>query len=404
MAFNPAEASPIVVVGGGFGGLTAALALSQHHPRPPIVLIEPQDHFVFLPLLYELLSEEMQPWEVVSSYPELVSERGISLLKEQVLKINRIDQHLTTSSGIRINYSQLVLSTGSVPADFDIPGVKDHAMTFHRLEDIAPLRKLVKTLQREAKRNVERQPAVVIIGAGPTGVELACKLADLLKGIAELHLIEMADSILATSKAFNRQQALKALKARHVHLHLQTSVEEITADHVVCNKSQAQTINTPIDISQETSPCFKLIHAGVIWTAGTKPVTPIIEPPIELIQGRLLVDESLQVIDMGQVVALGDASTCPEHSWPRTAQVALQQGKAAAGTVMAMRRKTAAKPFEFKDLGEMLSLGIGEATLTGLGVTLSGHLAFKLRRIAYLARMPGFSKGLLSAGAWFIKP
>ena len=395
MVPNPVESSPVVVVGGGFGGLTTALALSHCHPRPAIVLIEPQRQFVFLPLLYELLSGEMHPWEVASSYEELLSDRGIAILKERVVQINATDQTLTTNSGLKIAYAQLVLSTGSKPADFSIPGVQQHALSFHRLEDVEPLRQRIRDLKQESRPAGAESPALVIVGAGPTGVELACKLADLLKGAAQLHLIELAERVLPQAKAFNRQQAERALQSHDVRLHLGTSVLQITPEDVICQRLPQE--------SSATAAVFRLTHAGVIWAAGTRPVIPLIEPEPELINGRLPIDGTLQVTGLDQVVALGDASCHVEHPWPSTAQVALQQGQAAARTVMALRRQNTPEAFEFNDLGEMLSLGIGEATLTGLGVTLAGPLAFKLRRIAYLTRMPGLSQGLRSAGAWLIR-
>ena len=82
----------------------------------------------------------------------------------------------------------------------------------------------------------------------------------------------------------------------------------------------------------------------------------------------------------------------------------MQQGAAAADTVMAIRQNCEPQSFQFNDLGEMLSLGIGQATLTGMGVTLAGPLAFNLRRVTYLARQPRLSLGLRSAGAWLLSP
>ena len=116
-------------------------------------------------------------------------------------------------------------------------------------------------------------------------------------------------------------------------------------------------------------------------------------------------DGSLRLLGQPDVLVLGDIAS--QHSidegqspWPLSAQVAIQQGQAAARSLQARRDGNTPDPFVFQDLGEMLSLGIGDATLTGMGVTLAGPLAFKLRRLAYLTRMPGLSLGLRSAGAW----
>ena len=108
------------------------------------------------------------------------------------------------------------------------------------------------------------------------------------------------------------------------------------------------------------------------------------------------------------VLALGDIAVDPEGdeltSWPHSAQTAIQQGQFAARELQAKLRHEDSKSFTFKDLGEMLSLGVGDATITGLGLTLAGPLAFKLRRLTYLTRLPGLSLGLRAAGAWLVSP
>ena len=90
---------------------------------------------------------------------------------------------------------------------------------------------------------------------------------------------------------------------------------------------------------------------------------------------------------------------CP---WPASAQVAMQQGEATAAAIANLRMKKLPQPFQFEDRGEMLSLGVGDATLTGMGLTLAGPLAFQLRRATYLTRLPGLSLSLRSAGAWLL--
>jgi NADH dehydrogenase len=129
-------------------------------------------------------------------------------------------------------------------------------------------------------------------------------------------------------------------------------------------------------------------------------LTPI--PPRE--RGLLCVDEGLQLTTDPNVVVLGDVAchNDAEIPWPRSAQSALQQGMAAARTLQAIRMGKAVPSFHFQDLGEMLSLGMGDASITGMGLTLAGPLAYQMRRLTYLARMPGLSLGLRSAGAWLV--
>ncbi|GCE65627.1 NAD(P)/FAD-dependent oxidoreductase [cyanobiont of Ornithocercus magnificus] len=376
-ASHPSPAS-VIVVGGGFAGLSTALSLRQHSPQPPVLLIEPRPRFLFLPLLYELLSGEMKAWEVAPAYSSLLSDCGISLIPARVTRIDTRDQIVTTEAGEEFHYEQLALATGSQPDDFGIPGVREHAIPFQSLEDVIRLRRCL----REFKRTSD--DSLVIVGAGPTGVELACKAADILRSRTEVHLIDLADRILPQGRAFNRSQAEAALKQRRVRIHLHTQVAAVQADSV--------------DLG--AYGCLR--HRGIVWTAGNRPAPPELVPSAPLESGKLAINSDLRIEGLNNVLALGDIARPRLSPWPATAQVAMQQGRAAAAAIIAMRCGEATAPFQFRDLGEMLSLGIGNATITGLGITLAGPLAFRLRRLIYAARMPGLTLGLRSTGSWLL--
>jgi NADH dehydrogenase len=327
----------------------------------------------------------MKSWEVAPSYDSLLQGRRIPHLEDRVTSIDTAQKSLQTSRGQILNYSQLVLATGSEPDDFGITGVKEHALTFHSLADLPLLKERVHSLRNRASKD----GALVIVGAGATGVELACKLSDMLDGSATIHLVELGDSILSRSRAFNREQARRALDQRGVHRHLNTRVTSVSANAVQLLEN---------DLPQS------LNHDGLIWTAGTKPVLPTLIPSPTRERGMLSVEEGLQLTTDPNVVVLGDVASHndPDTPWPRSAQSALQQGAAAARTLQAIRTGKAVPSFQFQDLGEMLSLGMGDASITGLGLTLAGPLAYRMRRLTYLARMPGLSLGLKSAGAWLV--
>ena len=370
----------VVIVGGGFGGLFSALAITARLPNRPVVLIEPQEHFHFQPLLYELLSGELQPWEVAPTYRQLLSSRGICWMRERVTQINLTNQELTTASADRLTWRDLVLATGTELNDFGIPGVRDHAMSFRNLNDVNHLRERVQDLRQRRKKDA----ALVVVGAGPTGVELACKLADLVDGSARIHLVEMGPGILPRSTAFNRERAAAALERRQVCLHLNTAVTRVDKDRVSFKDGS------------------NLQHHGLIWSAGSRPALPQIQPPDHKPGEALRIGADLRVLGQEHVYALGDCARHVDDPWPATAQVAMQQGDAIAAALSATAQGQEPEPFQFQDRGEMLSLGVGDATLTGMGITLAGPLAFQIRRATYLTRMPGLSLGLRSAGAWLL--
>ena len=370
----------VVVAGGGFAGLFSALAVHERLPERPVMVIEPRDRFLFQPLLYELLSGELQGWEVAPTYRQLLSSRGICWLQDSVSGIDLDNQKLTTAAGHCVDWGDLVLATGTKLNDFGVPGVREHACGFRNLNDVKRLRALVKDLKKRRPQDA----AVAIVGAGPTGVELACKLADMLEGAARIHLIEMGDRILPNSASFNRERAAAALERREVCLHLNTAVTAVHADRVRFKDGGV------------------LPHSGLIWSAGSSPTLPDIHPSSARPNAPLNINQDLRLLDHKRVFALGDCGRCSLEPWPATAQVAMQQGVAVAKALEAIGHQLEPEPFQFQDRGEMLSLGIGDATLTGLGITLAGPLAFKIRRATYLTRLPGLSLGLRSAGAWLL--
>lgn len=389
-AGDPAVGRPIVIVGGGFGGLYTALALSQQRRHPPLLLIEPQDCFLFLPLLYELLSDELRRWEIAPRYDALLAGRGVAWLQDRVVEIDAGLNHLHTAGGRQLEFGQLVLATGARTHSFGIPGVVEHSLGFRSLVDVERLQDLVRHL-RERRRPLQR---LAVVGAGPSGVELSCKLADLLDGAAVVELIEQGPAALRQARAFNREQALLALQRRDVRLRCGCRVREVGADR----------------LDLETATGWESLPVeAVVWTAGLDFTPPVIRPgPERDPRGRLLVDPQLRLRGHRHLFALGDiaaASGDPdgaegEAPLPVTAQVALQQASCLAENLLRARRGESLVPFRFQDLGEMMSLGKGEASLVAGGVTLAGPAAFQLRRLAYLSRLPGRSHQLRVAAGW----
>ena len=380
-----AEQQPVVVVGGGFGGLSAALQLAAAAPDTPVLLIEPQERFLFLPLLYELLSQELRRWEIAPRYSELLAGKGVVWLQERVSQIDTAAQQLTTESGRQLHYSELVIATGGKPTSYGIPGVEEQCLGFRSLADVDRLQQLVERLKQQ-QRPLQR---LAIVGAGASGVELACKLADLLQGAAVVELIEQGEELLPAARSFNRDQARQALLQRDIRLRTGTRVTEVSAT----------TLSLQRDSTSETLSCD-----GVIWTGGVVGSVPNLTPALELDRrGRLPCHGDLRVIGADHLFAMGDAALCFDTSGdahPATAQVAYQQASCIAANVLRQRRGEELQPFIWKDLGEMLGLGVGQATLTGMGITLAGPAAFQLRRLAYLARMPGLQHQLRVAGGW----
>ena len=394
--------APVVIAGGGFGGLTTALALAAQKQHPPILLIEPQERFLFLPLLYELLSGELRRWEVAPRYDALLAGRGVAWLRDRVAHIDTAGHCLQTDSGRQVAYRRLVLATGGRSDDFGIPGVAEHALDFRSLADVERLQALIQRL-KQRQRPLQR---LVVVGAGPSGVELICKLADLLEGSTILELVEQGPELLPNGRSFNRDQARSALLRRDIHLRTGTRVERIDATTVELVRG-----GLPPLAPAEGGPAVQVLPVqrerlpadAVIWTAGMAANLPPISPAPQCDRrGRLLCQSDLQVTGVRDVFALGDGALCGDDQppFPATAQVAYQQAQQLAANLMHSLAEQPLKPFQWNDLGEMVGLGIGQASLTGLGFTLAGPAAFQIRQLAYLARMPGLSHQLRVAAGW----
>ncbi len=384
-----------MIVGGGFGGLYTALALASQPNHPPVLVIEPNERFVFLPLLYELLSGELRAWEIAPSYDSLLAGCGVGWLRDRVVSVQTDGRELRTAGGRHLRYSALVLATGSAENTAVVPGAASHALTFRSLADVDRLREVLQDLLRR-ERPLQR---LAIVGAGPTGVELACKVADILRGACVVELIEQGEQALAQSRAFNREQALAALRRRDVRLRLKTRVRGVGAD--------ALTLALPAAGDGVPPTTEELPVRAVVWTAGLRFQPPHLTPPPPLdASGRLCCQADLRLEGVDDVFVVGDlaavsggdpAAASPP---PPTAQVAFQQAPVAARNVMRVLAGEPLEPFLWKDLGEMLSLGQGEASLTGGGLTLAGAPAFALRRLAYLTRLPGLSQQVRAAAGW----
>ena len=375
---------PIVIVGCGFAGVNAALNLRKINKNISILVVDSNSKFVFKPLLYEVLSDEIKSWEVAPNFENIFSKAGISFLQNRLISINFKGKILKFDDNLEVIFEHLILCTGSKYNTFSIQGVDEYCYFFNDIYDQNRLKNYLEKSTQDSTCN-----EIFIIGAGPSGVELACKLYDMYNDVYKISIIEKDQEILNKNKIFNREEAEKALNKRDINLRLNSNVKEINEKNIVVETCE----KFPITLN----------HHAVIWTAGVKSNLPIIEDDIRLYKGRILVNNKLQMMDFKDIYVLGDIAVIQgDEDLPITAQVAMQQGKHAAKNLSLLINKQDQLPFNFNDNGEMISLGIGEASISGLGITLSGKFAFDLRRLIYASKMPNFEKGLKSTVSWVL--
>lgn len=383
----------ICILGGGFGGLYTALRLSQlpweKPQKPEIVLVDHNDRFLFSPLLYELLTGELQTWEIAPPFEELLANTGVRFTQASVAGIDIDNHQVQLQNSSEFSYDRLVLALGGeTPLDM-APGVAEYAIPFRSIADAYRLEERLRILEESNADKIR----VAIVGAGYSGVELACKLAERLGERGRLRLIELSDVMLRTSSEFNRETAQKALDDRNVWIDLETAVESIEPNTIsLLYKGQVDTI--PVDL--------------VLWTVGTK-VAPVVRSlPLKQNQrGQLTTTPTLQVVDHPEIFALGDLADCRDaegQQVPSTAQAALQQADYTGWNIWASLTGRPLLPFRYQHLGEMMTLGTNNATFTGAGIKLDGSLAYVTRRLAYLYRMPTLDHKLKVGFNWIAQP
>jgi NADH dehydrogenase len=383
----------ICILGGGFGGLYTALRLSQlpweKPQRPEIILVDRNDRFLFSPLLYELLTGELQTWEIAPPYEELLVNTGVRFTQAAVAGIDIDERRVQLQDGPEFAYDRLVLALGGETPLDSIPGAAEYALPFRTIADAYRLEERLRILEESDADKIR----IAIVGGGYCGVELACKLAERLGERGRLRLIELSDLILRTSTDFNRDAAHKALDDRNVWIDLETGVESIEPDTIsLLYKGQVDTI--PVDL--------------VLWTVGTQ-VAPVVRSlPLKQSQrGQLTTTPTLQLVDHPEIFALGDLADCRDavgQQVPSTAQVAFQQADYAGWNIWASLTGRPLLPFRYQHLGEMMTLGTNNATFTGVGVKLDGPLAYIARRLAYLNRMPTLDHKLKVGFNWIARP
>ena len=375
---------PIVIVGAGFGGITVALNLKRLNPSLSILVVDSEEKFIFKPLMYEVLSEEIPIWEAAIEFSSIFSNSGITFLRNCLTKIRFDENILEFSDDLKIGYESLVLCTGSLSNNFSVKGVDENCYFFNNLNDFYKLKSFLQSIQNNYVKK-----KLFIVGAGPSGIEIACKINDIYKDKFDISIIERSNEILSKNKIFNREEAEKALEIRKINLLLNSTVQEISKEKIIIfNESEIKELDQDL----------------VIWTAGVKSNIPFIDERIKKINGRILVNQNFQIDNFINSFAIGDISIIRGvEDLPLTAQVAMQEGIHLAKNIELLLQEKDLLPFEFQDNGEMISLGIGEASISALGLTLSGKLAFEARRLIYASKMPAIGKSLKSTAFWLFQ-
>ena len=377
MTLSPPQTSPpdrstayhprIVIVGGGFGGLYTALYLQKyrHLKSSSITLVEPRDRFLFTPLLYEVLTEELLLWEVAPPYETLLTGTNIQWERDWAEHIDLEQQRVTLRQGDDLPYDYLIVATGAQTRQLPIPGINEHAVTFRSLNDVVKVKARLDQLAQ-----LSGPVAVTVIGAGASGVELATKIADRLGQQGTVRLVDRGSQILKPFPAALQRKAVHALVQRNVDLHLETQVNRVGAETIWLND-----VELPSHLT--------------LWATGTEPVPWLGTPVNTNNHGQVWVRPTLQLENYFNVFVVGDvAAQTQQAPIPNTAQAAYQAAAAVASSLAKMTRQRQPKRFRYLHLGDMLALGKGTGGVWSFGFSLGGKLGGIIRRAVYIHRLP----------------
>lgn len=390
MVQNPER---VCILGGGFGGLYTALKLSRfpwpEGQKPDIFLVDQGDRFVFTPFLYELVTGELQTWEIAPPFEELLVGTGVRFMQGAVADIDLEQQQVVLDDGLVIAYSCLVLALGGETPLDQVPGVAEHGIPFRTLADAYRLEERLRVFEASEADKIR----VAVVGGGPSGVELSCKLADRLHSRGRVRLIEQTSEILRFASDFNRKIARKQLEKRGIWVDFETSVESLDGGSItLIYKGDRDQI--PVDI--------------VLWTVGTVITQAIQDLSLKRnSRSQLVATSTLQAVDYPAIFVLGDLADCRDSEGrqvPNTAQAALQQADYVAWNLWATLTGRPLLSFRYSHLGELLTLGKDVAAFSGLGLKLEGSPAYLFRRLAYLYRMPTLEHQLKVGFHWMAQP
>jgi NADH dehydrogenase len=388
------NAARIVVVGAGFAGYQATRGLLKHLPSAEVVLINPTDYFLYLPLLPEVASGLLEPRRICVSLPAELPGARLVLGKVDAVDLPNQRVGWVDPEGRRgeLDYDRLVLAVGSVNRLLPIPGVAHNAHGFRGIPEALYLRDHI-TRQLElaaATRDRDERNArctFVVVGAGYTGTEVAAqsqlftrRLARQLPTLKDQPmrwlLADLAPRVLPELNPRLSHTADRVLRRRGVEVRTGQSVERAGTDSVRLTTGE------------------EIATRSLIWCVGVRPDPLVDQVGTPTTKGRLEVDETLSVRAYPNVFACGDCAAAPDLTRPgeitgMTAQHAQRQGKLAARNVAASLSGHRLQPYKHADLGFLVDLGGFAAAADPLHIPLSGLPAKTITRGYHLLELPG---------------
>jgi len=390
----------VVIIGGGFGGLSAAKALRKAPVR--VTIIDQHNHHLFQPLLYQVATATLSPGDIASPIRWILRHaRNTRVLLGEVRAIDLAARRVSLVDEAVVEYDYLIVATGTSHTYFGHDEWARHAPGLKTLEDALAIRRRILIAFERAEREADparqlRLLTFVLVGGGPTGVELAGTLAEIARqtraefrnidtSSTRIVVVEAGPTILPTFAPKLRDAARRSLQRLRVEVRENTRVTGVDADGVQLGSEH--------------------LDAGtVLWTAGVaaSPVTATLGVARDR-AGRVLVQRDLSVPGHPEAFVIGDASALTDaagHPLPGVAQVAMQGGVHAARTILQRLEGKPSQEFVYNDRGSMAIIGRGSAVADIRGLRFSGLLAWLAWLFLHIFELIGFRNRLVVMIEW----
>lgn len=386
----------VVIVGAGFGGLNATQSLAGARAGTPVdvTLVDSRNFHIFQPLLYQVATAALEPEQIVNSVRGMLHEMpNVHFQMATVTGVDWAGKRLLTHDNGPIPFDYLILAAGAVSNDFGIPGVKEYGFGLKDINDALTIRDHI--IHQFENADAHPQPiengalTFVVVGGGPTGVEMAGALTELFHLAlrkdfprvdikqAKVILLEALDRLLPPFDAPLRENTLRQLQKRGVDVRFGQAVVQVTPGAVHLKSGEIIPTQT------------------VIWGAGVKahPLAAALGVPLGR-GGRVVVNDDLSIPDHPEAFVIGDLAAGKDSAgniYPQLAQAAIQSGKHTAAQILRRMRGEVTQPFAYRDPGFMATIGRNAAVAQlPNGAKFTGFVAWVLWLFLHLLFLVGF--------------
>ena len=341
----------VVILGAGFGGLTAARAMAE---TADVTVVDRHNFQTFLPLLYQVSTAGLAADHVAHPIRGALRKTGVQFRMGSPISVDHKNKSVKLDSSEVLDFDYLVVALGSATSDFGIPGVAEHALGMKSVNEAIAIRaEVMRRFEDLCRFEDETIFSISVVGGGPTGVEMAGAFAELVRGPLRndqahaaahirINLIEAGPRILPMFSEKLSERAKKDLEKLGVTVHLNTAVAEIKPRSILIKGGDA----LPSEVT--------------VWAAGVKGEPTGAKLNLPLINTRIDVDKTLQVKHYPHIFAIGDiAGFMGENGrlLPMVAPVAMQQGRHVARQIQRIAKQQELLPFKYIDKGSMATIG-----------------------------------------------